>query len=195
MPASGPINGIQTVILVDPSNTPIGGSSSTGVVTVSGTTAVVGGSSTRPADTTAYASGDLVANSVTAGSVVPITVAAGRVVNGTGMVRRVRLKKSGAVLTNAQFRVHLYKDTPTVTNGDNMAWLSTESNYLGACDVTMDQAFSNAAKGIGVPNAGSDINFDCSSGTANIFALIEARAAYTPASAEVFTLAVEVLQN
>lgn len=160
-----------------------------------GVTAIKGGSFTRPADTTAYALGDLVANNTVAGSVVPITVNAGRVTNGTGMARRVRLKKTSTSLANASFRVHLYKDSPTCANGDNAAWSTTESNYLGACDVTMDEAFTDGAKGIGVPNAGGEINFDCSSGTANIFALIEARAAYAPASGETFSLSVEVLQN
>lgn len=160
-----------------------------------GFTAIAGGSFVRPSDTNVYASGDLVANSTTAGSVVPITVAAGRVNDGTGMVRRVRLTTSSTGVTNKSFRVHFYKTTPTVTNGDNGVWLSTESTYLGACDVTIDKAFSDGAKGVGAPNAGSEINFAPSSGTQNIFALIEARAAYTPTSAETITLACEVLQN
>ena len=60
--------------------------------------------------------------------------------------------------------------------------------------MTMDKSFAVAALGIGTPNTGSDINFALPSGQ-TIYALIEARAAYTPASAETFTLALEVLQN
>lgn len=162
---------------------------------IGGYTAVVGGSFTRPADTTAYAAGDLVANSVTAGSVTPISVAAARVNAGTGMIRRIRLTTSSPSTTNASFRVHFYKTSPTFTNGDNAAWLTTGSTYLGACDVTIDKVFSDGAKGIGVPNTGTEINFDTGASTQNIFAVIEARGAYTPTSGETFTLAVEVLQN
>lgn len=155
---------------------------------------IVGGNFTRPNDTTAYASGDLVANSTTAGSVVPITVTASLAADGKVLIPRVRLKKSGAVLTNASFRVHLYKASPTCTNGDNGAWLTTESTYIGAFDVTMDRAFSDAAKGTGVPLAGPFVTAEMASGTMTIFALIEARAAYTPAAQEVFTLACELIQ-
>lgn len=155
---------------------------------------IVGGNFTRPNDTNAYASGDLVANSTTAGSVVPITITASLANDGKVAIPRVRLKKSGAVLTNASFRVHLYKASPTCTNGDNGAWLTTESTYIGAFDVTMDRAFSDAAKGTGVPLNGNFVIAEMASGTMTIFALIEARAAYTPAAQEVFTLAAEVIQ-
>lgn len=150
---------------------------------------------TRPADTTAYASGDLVANNVTPGSVVPMTFAAARTTNTSGMIRRVRLKTSSTSVTNASFRVHFYRASPTVTNGDNGVWLSIESIYIGSCDVTVDKAFSDAASGIGLPLIGQELNFVPAAGTQNIFALIEARAAYTPTSAEVFTLTIEVWQN
>ncbi len=157
--------------------------------------AIATASFTRPSDTTAYASGDLVANSTTAGSVVPMTLTVARNAGGTGVIQRVRLKISGTVITNASFRVHFYRASPTVTNGDNGVWLSTESTYLGWCDVTVDKAFSDGAKGIGIPGsgAGTVISFDASA--KSLYALIEARAAFTPISAEVFTLAVEVEQN
>jgi hypothetical protein len=149
---------------------------------------------TRPADTTAYAVGDLVANSVTAGSVVPMQLAVARLADALAETSRIRLKKSGAVLTNAQFRVHLYRNSPTIANGDNGAWSTTESGYVGFLDVTIDKAFTDGAKGIGTVGAGNEILLQPALGTQNVFALLEARAAYTPASAEVFTLEVEVEQ-
>lgn len=152
---------------------------------------------TRPADTTAYASGDLVANSVTAGSVTPCSITAARVNDGTGMIRRVRLTTSSTSLTNASFRVHFYRScTITNANGDNAAW-STDGalNYIGAVDITLDKAFTDGAKGIGSPNAGSEINFTPVTGAKTLCALIEARGAYTPTSGETFTLAAELLQN
>lgn len=175
----------------------------TGIVLAAGTNRIgkvgadadiVGGNFTRPNDTTPYASGDLVANSVTAGSVVPITITASLANDGKVAIPRVRLKKSGTSLTNASFRVHLYKSSPTCTNGDNGAWLTTESTYIGAFDITMDRAFSDAAKGTGAPLIGNFLVAEMAVGTMTIFALIEARAAYTPVAQEVFTLACEVMQ-
>ena len=66
---------------------------------------------TRPNDTTAYASGDLVANSTTAGSVVPLQIDLGNVAavgHGITRITRARLTKSGTSPTNANFRIHLY---------------------------------------------------------------------------------------
>jgi hypothetical protein len=141
---------------------------------------------TRPADTTPYASGDLVANSTTAGSVVPLNLSA--LSTGPGLcsqIRRVVLSKTGVSVTNAAFRVHFFTTgTITAANGDNGA-ISTSgaANYLGSVDVTVGQAFTDGAVGV----ATCEIN----TGAAALYALIEARGAYTPASAEVLTLRVE----
>jgi hypothetical protein len=61
-------------------------------------------------------------------------------------------------------------------------------------DVTMDKAFTDGAAGNGAPAIGSEINFKLPSGLV-VFALLEARAAYTPVSEETFTVEVEDLQN
>lgn len=157
--------------------------------------AVASANFTRPADTTAYASGDLVANNTTAGSVAALSLTIARGNDLLFCVRRVRLKKSNATLTNASFRVHFHRTAPTPTNGDNGAWLTTEAGYLGSVDVTVDKAFADGAKGLGAFAAGAEIVAQPTSGAQTIFALIEARAAYTPASAEVFTLEVEGIQG
>lgn len=151
----------------------------------------------RPADTTAYASGDLVANSTTAGSVTPLSLAVTSINGGTGILRRCTLRKSGTSTTNAQFRVHFYNTTGAITcaNGDNGAWSTNGvASYLGAMDVTIDKAFTDGASGQGIPQTGTEISFLASNLSTNIQALLEARAAYTPASAEVFTLSLEDLQ-
>jgi len=160
-----------------------------------GLTALVAVSFTRPPDTTAYASADLVANSTTAGSVAPMQFSVARNSGGTGMIRRARLRKTGTSTTNASFRLHLYSASPTPSNGDNGAWLTNlAASYIGSIDIICDKAFTDGASGNGVPSVGSEINFDLSSGLI-IYGLLEVRAAYTPANAEVFTLELEVLQN
>jgi hypothetical protein len=147
---------------------------------------------TRPADTTAYASGDLVANSTTAGSVTPMSFTVSRGTATGGMVRRCRIRTSSTSITNATFRLHLYAASPTCTNGDNGAWLTDNAtNYVGSLDVTIDKAFSDGAAGNGVPSVGNEINFT----STTYYGLLEARAAYTPTSGEVFTVELEVIQN
>lgn len=137
---------------------------------------------TRPADTTAYASGDLAANSTTAGSVVAMSLLVGA---GIYQIRRVRLLKNGTGVTNAAFRAHFYGSAPTAANGDNSAWSTSKAaDYFGSVDVTVDKAFTDGAAG----QATTEIN--CAV-TGTIYALLEARGAYTPASAEIFTLAIE----
>jgi hypothetical protein len=146
----------------------------------------------RPADTTAYASGDLVANSTTAGSVVPMLFLVGSRQRGA-MIRRVILHKSGTGVTNASFRVHVYRAAPiTVANGDNGAWSTNRSiDYAGAFDVTVDRAFTDGAVGVSAPITGAEINVN----EDVIFVLIEARGAYTPVSGEVFSVELEVVRN
>jgi hypothetical protein len=137
---------------------------------------------TRPSDTTAYASGDLVANSTTAGSVVPMSIS---VAPGVRQIRRVRIHTSSTNVTNAAFRVHFYGATVTAANGDNGAWsTSGAASYFGSTDVTVDKAFTDGAGG----SATTEINVNVA-GT--IYALIEARAAYTPTSAGVFNVSIE----
>ncbi len=147
---------------------------------------------TRPADTTAYASGDLVANSTTAGSVTPLAFVLGGF-SGLGHFRvvRARMYKTTTTTTNASFRIHLYQASPSVTNGDNGAWLSSgAADWLGSIDVTSMLAFSDGAAGTGSLPAGSEAFIRNKTG-ATIYGLIEARAAYAPGSAEVFSVVFE----
>jgi hypothetical protein len=161
---------------------------------------VATGSFSRPANTTAYASGQLVANSVTAGSVVPLSVAAARQNGGSGMIMGVRLSKSSPGITGAAFRVHFYRMPPTVTVGDGGTLAANVNGIaaieIGYADVTMDQAYSDGAKGFagGLKNSDGTFRnaiFDSAVNTPSIFALIEARGAYTPVSGETFSLAIE----
>lgn len=162
---------------------------------VSGFIAIVGASLTRPNDTAAYAVGDLIANSITAGQVVPIALNAARTIDASGMIRRLRLKVNDSAWANATIRVHLYRNIPTASNGDNGAWLTSESGYLGASDILLDRSFSDAVAGIGVANNGAEFGFEPSAGTQTIYALLECRSVVTPAASKIFTLTLEVHQN
>lgn len=138
---------------------------------------------TRPADTTAYTANDLVANSVTAGSVVPMSFTIP--VPGISL-ERVQVSANSSTNTNAKFNLQLYSSSPTATNGDNGAWLTTSSNWLGtvAIDCTVS-AFSDKLTGMGYANT---VDTPVSLGSGTVYGLLQATAAYTPTSAEVFTV-------
>ena len=166
---------------------------------VGGESAVAVATLTRPAGATTYAAGQLVANSVTAGSAAALALAAGRRNGGTGMVRRFRLASSATAALGAAFRVHLFRTAPSSAVGDGGALAGAVNGvaavHLGYADVTLDMAFSDGAKGISGPGAGSEIVFDCAAGSVSLYALIEARSAYAASASEVFTLALELLRD
>ncbi len=148
---------------------------------------------TRPNNTTAYASGQLVANSTAAGSVAPMQIPLGNLAavgHGITRITRARLFKSGTSAVNASFRIHLYQAAPAPQNGDGGAWSTDNAaNWLGNIDVTSMLAFTDGCMGTGSATAGSEMFLRLASGT--VFALIEARAAYAPAANEAFALTLE----
>lgn len=150
---------------------------------------------TRPANTTAYASGQIIANSTTPGLCTPIALTASRFNDAPGAVRRVRLSVNDAIWFNATVRVHLLRSSPTFAAGDGGAFSGniTESGYLGSCDVTFDRQFSDpSVVGFGVPAVGGEINFLPNSGSQTIFGVLEARSSVTPTASKTFTLSAEV---
>ena len=163
--------------------------------------AVVAGDATitRPADTTAYADKDLVANSTSAGSVVAPSFTAARTVAGGGYVVGARIQKSTNVVTNAAFRLHLFSVVPTFTSaGDNSALatvvVALAKGYLGYVDVTAMVGFSDVAWGVGaIDNSRGKLPFIAVAQT--LYGVLEAKAAYTPGDSEVFTLALLVAQK
>ena len=151
---------------------------------------------TRPNNTTAYASGQLVANSVTAGSVVPLQFSVGgNSMPGEFRLTRIRLFKSGTSSTNAAFRLHLYSAAPTAANGDGAAWSTNQAAaYLGSIDVAAMKAFTDGCADVGDDPAGGEHLIRLPAGTA-FYALLEARAAYTPSANEQFTVTLEMVEE
>lgn len=152
---------------------------------------------TRPADTTAYAAGDLVANSTTAGSVIALDFGKCQQLTGRRFLTKCRLQKSGTGVTGAAFKVHIFKAAaaPTVQNGDNGAFLpSNVAGWVGSFDVGSMQAFNDGAVGNGAPSVANTLTIDPGD-KMNVYALVEARGAYTPASAEVLTVTLEDLDG
>jgi len=154
---------------------------------------IASGSFARPANTVQYAAGDIVANSVTAGSVVPVALAAG-VPNHRGVVNRVRLFKSGVSLVASAFRVHLFERLPTSAAGDNAA-ISVNgrlARHIGSVDLTIATAHSDGAGAIAAPASTTVYEAD---GAGQLYALVEARDTYTPVSGETFAVTLEVTRD
>ena len=158
---------------------------------------------TRPANATAYVSGQLVANSTVAGSVVALAFTAARVAAGSFVISRARLHLDSEIRTNAIFRLHLFKTDPTATNpsGGDGAALELNSlpagDSLGYFDFDFTAASDIQASDIelaAAPAIGNIITVSLASGT-TLYGLLEARAAYTPTSGEVITAAIELLQD
>lgn len=151
---------------------------------------------TRPANTTQYASGDLVANNATAADVEPLSFG-----GGPGLVRRAILTKSDDDTTAASFRLHLFAADPTGTapaNGDNGALSLNTSigDYLGALDFAMTSApdiyNTSGNLAVGTPLQGTEIFVPV--GVNTLYGLLEARGTYTPASGETFTVELQLLR-
>jgi len=149
---------------------------------------------TRPANTTQYTAGDLVANNATAGSVTPMELSVAREAAGSVFIKRVLLRSTGTAVTDGDFIVHFFTQSPTVANGDNAAFSCNKSAYyLGSASVVYDQVFTDGVNGATTTTfTGIDVKLD---GGRSVYALIEANDTYTPASGEVFTLTVEVIQD
>lgn len=142
---------------------------------------------TRPNDTTAYAANDLVANSTTAGSVVPMTFRF-PTGHGTGLhLRAVKIQKSGTTATNGNFHLRLYASSPTCANGDNGAWSTSLSGYLGKIDPAIVEAFTDGSAVVGAVGEAADVHLSLGS-SGIVYGLLVADAAYTPAANEVFTI-------
>jgi hypothetical protein len=199
----------QRVIIDSSQFSTLGATTKTGSVSVAratdevlGLTVTQAASSTitRPADTTAYASGDLVANSVTAGSVTNLQFTTlARVSGGSGVIVGAQIQKSTNSTTNAAFRLHLFNTAPTYTSaGDNSAMttvvVASAKGYLGYIDISAMVGFSDVAWGSGAPdNSRGGIPYVATAQI--IYGLLEARGAYTPGNAEVFTITLDALQD
>jgi hypothetical protein len=156
---------------------------------------------TRPADTTAYTLGDLVANSVTAGSVAALQFTTlARVSGSSGVIVGASIQKSVNTVT-ASLRLHLFNTIPTFTSaGDNSAMttvvVASGKGYLGYIDIPTFVGFSDVAWGTGAPdNSRGSIPYVATAQI--IYGILEARngGTWTPGTGEVFTVTLDALQD
>lgn len=131
----------------------------------------------RPADTTPYTANDAVADNTTAGSVTKLQVTVPR---GAGRIARVKVRKSDQTVATPTVRVWMWDATFTVGAGDNAAFAAPLAAAMGSPDVAVVNAGTDDAVGW----TATDIPVV----TGTVFILLQTLSAFTPASAETFTV-------
>ena len=145
-------------------------------------------SKTRPADTTAYAVGDSVANSTTAPTAFEFVNIANRV--GGFITIQYALLYSSRPTNSALFDLELFNGAaaPTATN-DNAAYNPSDADRLNACGMInfpIANLIAGSSNKLWVAVAPLGLTIKCNAATASIWGLLRAGTAYTPDSAEVF---------
>lgn len=179
---------LDTLIANTAAATPAGNNAigDVGSASFSATCAVL----TLPGTGGTYASGDLAANSATAGSVTPLACVVARYSGGPISITGAQILTSTTGLTAASFRLHGYTAIPTVTNGNDGVFLSTASGHFCRIDITLDLAFSNGALGRGAPNDSASCTRVLSA-SQTVYLLVEARGAYAWTAAQTLTVTLE----
>jgi hypothetical protein len=162
-------------------------------VPTSGTGYAATASKTRPADTTAYAAGDVIAESASAGTVwtfANIGPTAGRI-----LITSVSLQIAVAALPAGigAFRVHLYDASPTAIN-DNAAFdlpSGDRAKYLGFVEVGAPEDLGST---LWAQNDDVRKQIKLAVSSTTLYGVVETRAAFTPTSAAVKSVAIRAIR-
>lgn len=179
------------------SSRPVAIASDQSIIPVGSKSIVASATFTRPANTTAYSIGDIVANSTTAGSVTPMSFTVARVNAGTGRIWRARMSTSKTVVGTEMWRLYLFTSSPTVAAGDNGAFSANivAAGHIGCFDIIAERVGSDGSKGVSGPSNGSFVQFVAGAGVQVIYGLLEIRTTYTPTSGETYVVELEVEQD
>lgn len=154
---------------------------------------------TRPADTTAYAAGDAVTNSTSSPAILTFDAVA-RANAGSGVIIGAVLIDSANQATKGQFELWLY-DTSFSADNDNAAFTPSDAETETLIGVIpflvpyVGDAQSGASGNCVFPVGNLSIPYTCGGSSDDIFGLLVVRNAYTPVSAEKFTVRLFVVQN
>lgn len=147
---------------------------------------------TRPADTAVYAAGDIMSASTTVGAALSFGATPGA---GRSVLTRVMLQKSTSAAWTGGGTLLLFQGDPGALNDNAAAAIaySDTLNYLGQVALT---ATNSAPSGVGallvsdnILSAANQIQInDSNVGAGQLFGVLLAAGAYTPASAELFSI-------
>lgn len=162
-------------------------------VSAGGYTVFPTASKTRPSNTTAYSIGQVVAESTSAATVWTFSSCV-RSNGSTGTILGVLLTDSSKQSTTPQFNLWLFNSSPTVQN-DAAAFAPSSSDLANLVTVVNLSSWT-AANANGILIA-SEMNrpFKCGSSSTTLYGVLVAANAYTPTSAEVFNITLQIAED
>ena len=173
---------------------PVSGANSIPVVTPTDDIVTVSTTITRPADTTAYAANDALANSTSSPATGGFTLAnAARASGGSGVILDVVFSMSTNAGTPLVGEIWVFDQSVTAIN-DNAAFAISDAEVqtlVGIIPFTTNKSGGNNAAGH-VPNL--NIPFTCV-GSADLRFLVKVINAYTPANAEVLSVRAKIQRS
>ena len=142
---------------------------------------------TRPANTTTYAAGDVLADA-TSGAVILTLPNMARAAGGGGIVIGATLIDSSVQSLKPDIDLHLF-DTSITMQNDNEAWAASDADRLREIGVL---SFRGGDFKAGTLNGSIQawplgVPYVCASGSTTLYGVAVVRNAYIPTSAEVFT--------
>lgn len=169
-----------------------------GRITAGGITTVVTVQITRAANATAYTANDVVGTLAVAAPLVLRNCA--RTEGGTGIIYSALMLDSVDAATNPNFDLALFDTSSLTVAADNAAGTITDTELL-SCVAVITFDGTNAAN---VSTVGPNLiigatalgqAFKCADGTRDLWGVVVDRGGYTPASGEVFTFKLAILQD
>lgn len=148
---------------------------------------------TRPADTNAYTANDALSDSTSAPTAGGYTLTGmGRISGGSGIITDLIFGMSTAAGTSLQGELWLFDQAITNIN-DNAAFSISDGDRDNIVAIVPFTTSSSGTNNASAHVTGLNIGYTCV-GTANLRFLVKVINAYTPASAEVFTVRAKALQ-
>lgn len=159
---------------------------------------------TRPADTTAYAAGDVIADSTSAATTITFPGCAGNA-DETGRIVSALLMDGANQATKLNADLFLFHTAPASYGNDNGAFTPTDAemnNLVGAisldgttaANLKEGDATSGAGGNVLIQQTGLSIPFRCVAGSTKLYGVLVARNVYTPVSGETFRIKLGVEQ-
>lgn len=147
---------------------------------------------TRPADTTAYTAGDALSDSTSAPTSGGFTFSgAARVSGGSGIIMDACIASSNDPATRIAGEIWIFNTS--VTNINDNAAFAVSDTEIKTCIGVIPFALMDAGNNGYAHAIGLNMAFTCV-GSADLRFLVRVRNAYTPASAEVLTFTLKILQ-
>lgn len=153
---------------------------------------------TRPANTTAYAAGDVIDAATGAGLTFANVV---RVPADKGIIVGTVIVDSANQATLPTLELWLFSAPLAAYDNDNIAFTPTDADLLNLVGVV---ALSNTFVGDATIGVGGNavhtsgqivLPFECADASRDLIGVLVVRNAYTPISAEQFTVAISILQD